>query len=538
MTKHSFQLDSAKTFLALKLFFILIAVAVRFIQLGSIPAILNPDEASVAYNAYLLLQTGADETGKRWPLVLDAFGDQKVVGYALTVVASFALFGFSDFTVRLPVALAGIGLLFITDELLKHWKVRRIIRLFVLFTLTVQPIFIWYSRVGFEGTITLFLTVVLLRLVFTSAKKKTSLLEYLLIGSVVVASCFTYNVPLLTTPLFALCIPLWHGVKNYRKWLPLVVVIFIAWAISTSTMLSLTAQKSQITIFGDPAIYAVYGHYRESFTGVSRTLFGNRYVFYLKEILHNFIKSFDPGFITRNAYGHPWHALLGYGYLTMTVFVLGCFGLIIHLYKAVVAKTISYNQSLLLIYLMVMSLFPASITVNAPHATRTLLFFWCWSLFAAKACLWLSIFYSKKFGTSLSSLWRYLPYAVLGTLIFIPSLFYLKALFFVYPKNAKMQSAIFAGFDKAIAKVEKDYPDQSVAVVDDRGFHYILTAWYAKMPSALFRSSLVKQLPNAINFKYGEQVGRYHFIVHAADRKNEKVIVYWDESSLQWIVKE
>ena len=68
---------------------VLLGAALRLFQLGSIPAILNRDEAALAYNGYLLSQTGKDEWGKIWPPTLESFGDYKLPGYPLILAILF-----------------------------------------------------------------------------------------------------------------------------------------------------------------------------------------------------------------------------------------------------------------------------------------------------------------------------------------------------------------------------------------------------------------------------------------------------------------
>ena len=62
---------------------LLLAIVVRFWALGSLPVILNRDEAALGYNALLLVQQGVDEWGRQWPITLTSFGDYKLVGYVL-----------------------------------------------------------------------------------------------------------------------------------------------------------------------------------------------------------------------------------------------------------------------------------------------------------------------------------------------------------------------------------------------------------------------------------------------------------------------
>lgn len=526
---HKPQFNSLSFFTVIKLMIVFLAVGLRLYKLDSIPSILNPDEASIAYNAYLLLNTGKDETGSSWPIVLEAFGDQKIFGYTILVVLSFLIFGLSDMMVRLPAAIAGILIVIITDKILKKINMPAAIRLAALLIISIQPVFIWYSRAAFEAAVSLVFVLILWQLLFIEKSDQYQLKDYLLITLSVLAAAFTYNTPLIIIPLFALFLPLWHGLKKLSHWLPAALTIVFVWAISLAVQLSLAGQKTQITIFGDPTIRNFYGQYRASFSGLLQTVLGNQYVFYLKIMAENFLQQFNPGFLLNNSPGHPWHALSGFGYITWPILILGWLGIAINLYKAYQHKKTSYNQYLLLIFFTLTSIIPSAITVNAPHATRTLLFFWGWSVMAAQAVYWLSRLFKRY----------YQPlFLVIIVLILIPSCQYVYQLFWVYPDDINMQSRLQSGYDQVLESVEAKHPEKTVAVEDGRGFHYILTAWYTRMSSDEFFSTLVKQQPDTINFRYGERVGRYQFITNRQDRTDEQILIYWDVPSSQWIVVE
>src|SRR3989344_6801008 len=85
----------------------LFALFIRVYLLSSVPAHLSWDEASIGYNAYSILESGIDETGKTFPLVFEAFGVQKLPGYIYLSVPFVKLFGLNELSVRLPSALFG-----------------------------------------------------------------------------------------------------------------------------------------------------------------------------------------------------------------------------------------------------------------------------------------------------------------------------------------------------------------------------------------------------------------------------------------------
>ena len=74
-------------------FIVLLAIFLRFYQLGKNPPHLNWDEAALGYNAYSLLSTGRDEYGKSFPLSFRSFDDYKPPLYVYLTIPSVAVFG-------------------------------------------------------------------------------------------------------------------------------------------------------------------------------------------------------------------------------------------------------------------------------------------------------------------------------------------------------------------------------------------------------------------------------------------------------------
>src|SRR5579871_2422481 len=97
---------SKKAILILCIIFFLAAI-LRFYKLGQDPPGLYVDEASIGYNAKLILQKGVDEYGVSHPLFFKAFGEYKMPLYIYAVALSLKTFGINDFAVRFPSALSG-----------------------------------------------------------------------------------------------------------------------------------------------------------------------------------------------------------------------------------------------------------------------------------------------------------------------------------------------------------------------------------------------------------------------------------------------
>lgn len=88
-------------------FIFILAFSLRIFQSGQIPGGFHADEAALSYNAYSLLQTGKDEYGKSFPLLLKSFGDFKPALYSYLDIPFIKIFGLNEFAARLPSALFG-----------------------------------------------------------------------------------------------------------------------------------------------------------------------------------------------------------------------------------------------------------------------------------------------------------------------------------------------------------------------------------------------------------------------------------------------
>ena len=89
---------------------LLVAAILRLAWLGTIPAGLSHDEVVKGYDAWSVLHTGRDQYSQRFPPVFRGLGDYREGMLPYLIVFSEAVFGLSDWAVRLPTALAGIAL--------------------------------------------------------------------------------------------------------------------------------------------------------------------------------------------------------------------------------------------------------------------------------------------------------------------------------------------------------------------------------------------------------------------------------------------
>lgn len=526
----------------------------RLYHLDTLPKILNRDEAALAYNAVLLGQTGSDEWGKPWPVALQSFGDYKLPGYVMILVAFFRFLPTEDWVVRLPAAIAGTSLIPVSYWLARKWRYSQSAALTLALMIAATPVFFFFSRIAFEAMVALILWVSLIGLIIANSSPHRFRWWVDLVAIVIAAAAvFTYNTPLLLLPFLLISLPLLRGITQWKKWIGLLIGLTVVFVATALTLLPLTSQKSGITFFSDETTMVQAIEYRQSLPAAWQSVVGSKYVYIGGLVLRNIAASFSPSFLVTNGGAHPWHTVPHFGHLGWVVYLLGLLGfgvLVFTISKQITAafktkKTgvnqlaqliaaVSSKQSILLFWLMT-SLAPAVITVDAPHATRSLPFFFWWLVVALEGGLALHQWLSKKAvkNPKLKKAYRLFWPTILLVIAAEFSWYtlnYFTSYYYQQPTDLKV------GFDQAIRQAAAEYPEVPIAVVDDGGFLYISAAWYLDMPANEYFETIIRQQPNSIGFRYGEQLGQFHFIAQPQDqaKTNEPVLLNWNDN--QWHV--
>lgn len=130
---------------------LLLAALLRIPYLGELPLGLTIDEAGQGYSAYSILKTGKDEWGDFLPLNPRGFGDYKPPLFMYLLVPSIAVFGLSEFSVRLPSAIAGILTVWIIYFLAKNLLQSKNLGLTASFFMAIAPWHVYSSRLGWES---------------------------------------------------------------------------------------------------------------------------------------------------------------------------------------------------------------------------------------------------------------------------------------------------------------------------------------------------------------------------------------------------
>lgn len=532
----------------------------RFYQLDSLVPILNRDEAALGYNALLLTQAGVDEWGESWSFTLRSFGDYKLIGYPSLLISLFKIFQADDFWVRLPSALAGVGIILISYPLARVFKLSKIASLLFMLVIGLAPFAIFYSRFAYEANVALFYVLLAIWILLGSwTKLRPRWLFDMLAITLLTLACFTYNSPLILFVPIVIIVAI-SRIKDGRKsWLPLLVMGMIAWIGVVWAIYPVITQKSGISLMTDPLVASQYPNYRQNLPNLLKPLIGNQYIYWVQLATENAFKSISPEFLLTKIF-HPWHGIPGRGQLLWPVAVMGWMGLVWlgvrvladllmlirqktkllsfeipdrFRYDDRVVQDDGYKQRFILLSLTFVSLIPAIITVDAPHATRSLLFLYLLCLISVwgveQLILAANSFVHQE---QIQKLIHYLLPTVMAILVVVSASMYIQDLFGRYRLESK--SIFQAGLANIIEKLPED---GRVAVLDPEGYDYIRWAWYSKLSTEAFLSSIVRHPPSVAGLRYGEQAGRFHMIDQVGNREASDInLVQWNEAKASWEV--
>lgn len=309
---------------------IILATALRIINLANWPASFNQDEALNGYEAYSILKTGRDHRGNFLPVFFEGFSDQvdnRLPLYIYSTIPWMAIFGLDKFATRLPSAIFGILTVIITYFLAKELFKKESIALLAAFFLTISPWHIFLSRLGIEA-ITVPLFSVLTIFFFLIGLRKNKI--FILFAGLSLALLFyTYHIAKLLTPLLGglLLVFYWKEVKENRVWFLSAFLIFL--------------------IISFPFLFIQFGQWTRIQTRFNQISIFN-FSFWPAFLIYNFLTYLTPKFLFTH-----------YPFFIIILFFISLF-----LIKQMEAK--------FLFILILISLLPVVILIFNPHSHRSM----------------------------------------------------------------------------------------------------------------------------------------------------------------------
>lgn len=370
------------------LFIIILAVGLRFYQLGSNPPSLDWDEVSLGYNAYSILKTGADEYGNKLPLSIRSFDDYKPPLYTYLAILPIALFGLNEFSIRFPSAIFGVLAIFITyflvKESLSNWdeKTKKIIAFISMFFVAISPWHLQFSRAAFEANIGL--SFFLLGILFFFKGLKAG--KGLILSSVFfILSSYSYHSFRLLAPFLIIIVAvmfrkelLWHKRTAILSFI-IVALLIIPIAQSFFSSQGVSSRLSMVTIFDSDQILnqsikrIEYDRMNKDFVG---SLLHNRRIAYGLAIVKGYLDHFNPDFLFLHGDGGRQHHAVDVGmlYLWELPFILiGIYFLL---------KKLNKKTSVLFILFLIAPI-PSAVTTGTPHPVRAIAMIPMFQIFSA-----------------------------------------------------------------------------------------------------------------------------------------------------------
>ncbi len=291
-----------------------LAVFLRVYKLENVPPSLFGDEVDVGYQAYSLLTTGKDLSGRFLPFYLRSLSEYRTPLYLYSDVPFIAIFGLNEIGVRASAAFWGvlsiIGLYLLTKKLF-NWKIAS----FSALLMTLSPWHLQYSRAAFETTMLLTFIIFGTYLYILGLKRR-----YFLVPSAFIfgLSIYIYSTAVVFVPLWLLLLLAITYKGEYREvfkdkiFLSLAALILILTAIPAlwSTYTGVARERfTLVSIFQDSILLdkvnvarkgQEYFNLDGEFQRIDSTferIFHNKPLIFSQIFFHNYSNAFSPNFL-------------------------------------------------------------------------------------------------------------------------------------------------------------------------------------------------------------------------------------------------
>ncbi len=235
----------------------------HFWKLGTAPRGFSGDEASIAYNAYCIANTGADEYGVRHPVFFRCFDTYTDPVDVYSAVPPIQLFGLHQWSARLPSALFCLLASVAFFVLLRAWRFGAWFALAGGFAFSLIPWVFPLARNGaFAGHTAALLGLVMGLLVTDSALRQRSNWLAAVAGVIWAFTLYAHQSvrPVLVLLAFGCGLAIWRPLR--RRWRVVLVMMIAAFVVLLPMIISIarfpaavTARFQQVGIFREPASF-------------------------------------------------------------------------------------------------------------------------------------------------------------------------------------------------------------------------------------------------------------------------------------------
>lgn len=356
----------------LLLFIILVAVLLRFWQLGINPPSLTWDEASWGYNSYSLGIDAKDEFGRFLPVnYLESFGDFKPPMYAYLGILPVKLFGLTEFATRFPSAFFGVLTVLITYFLVKQIfyssSKKEWYGLAAAGILSISPWHIMLSRAAFEANVATFFLVCGLWLFLRGVNGRPW--SYILSLLMFVCSLYTFNTSRIVAPLLVItCVLLfWRELFNQKKQFIIAGIIGLLVFFPLVKFL-ITPQAAlrfkEVNIFSDVEVVKISNQeIANEHNATFSKIVHNRRFLYTVSFFRHYFDNLNPSFLFITGDGNPKFSTRDLGELyiwDLPFFIIGIFLLF----------SKKEGRWYIIPLWLVLGIIPAATARETPHALR------------------------------------------------------------------------------------------------------------------------------------------------------------------------
>ena len=286
----------------LLLLILLLAIFLRFWQLGLVPVGVTHDELGYIYNSYSISQTGKNVFGEFLPLLSWLYiGNFPFLPVPIYMsVPFFWFFGLSAFVGRLPSAILGTLDVFLLYILVKQIFNKTSLALLSALFLAISPWHLHFSRSAYDPNFALFFY--LLGIVIFIYEVRSKKLQIFSVVAMLFA-IFSYRGMNPIFPILVIAL-VWYGIaflNMSRKQLVIffVSVGFVVLVIASVILINGRAYTAEARIWEDPTMQEnIDTQIREAQGPLFvRRLFLNKPVYVVNKLRENYIRAYSPEFL-------------------------------------------------------------------------------------------------------------------------------------------------------------------------------------------------------------------------------------------------
>lgn len=495
-------------YIFLSLFFLILFLGgiVRFFSLDKFPPSLYTDEINQGYNAYSILTTGRDEHGVFLPISLRSFGDFKPPLQTYILIPSILLFGLTEFAVRFPSVVLGLGTIILTfffaKELFKSRRNSFKLALLSSFLLAISPWHILESRAAMLVAVGLFFFELAIYLFILSLRNQ----KFLVLSSLsFILTLYAYYGFRLITPITVFIL-----LFIYRKNISFTSKVFLISLCTGIILLSplffaflqnpdvVLGRARTVSIFHDQGVKLrqwelITQDGIQADTSITR-FFHNNVFLYGKDILQRFLSHFDGRYLFLiGDQVQPFQIpQMGILYLIDGIFILIGFFIFFRL---------TFPHKIVLLLWFIASFIPAAFTFMTPTSNRTFTAVVPFMIFGAVG---LAYFLKKK---------KYvILYAWIISIFYSVSFgYFLYQYFIVLPiQHADWWNFGWKETVQYVNSIQDTYED--IVVFDVNGMPYIYFLFYGQIDPKLFQKQAIRTyVEDRFGFEHVEGFGKFLF---------------------------